>query len=76
MKFVKDSFKHLKKETDSNSIVYCIWKWIGMEEKVVFVYKLMRFVDSSIKSCENCLYYAWRKRVPVTKSVRNSEFSF
>ena len=35
----------------------------------------MRFVESSIKSCEKLLYYACKKGVPVMRSVRNSGFS-
>ena len=49
IKFVKDSFKHSKSETDSNCNVYCIGLGCVSEENVIFVCKLRRFVESSNK---------------------------
>ena len=73
MKFVKDCSKHSKRKTDSNSIANNIW--FVAEEFVLVMYRLIRFVELSIKSCENLLYYACKKGVPVMRCVRNSGFS-
>ena len=44
-------------------------------EFVFVVYRLIRFLESSIKRCENLLYYACKKGVPVMTGVKNSGFS-
>ena len=55
MEFDKDSFEQSKRKAYTNSVLYKIWSR-GLVKTVGFViYRLIRFVDSSLKSCENLL---------------------
>ena len=44
-------------------------------EFVLVVFRLIRFVGYSIKSCDNLWKYACKKGVPVMRGERNSGFS-
>ena len=49
--------------------------WFVAGEFVFVVYRTIRFLESSEKSCENLLFYACKKGVPVMRDVRMSGFS-
>ena len=55
MEFVKDSFEQSKRKAYTNSVLYKISEEDWFITVGFVIYRLIRFVDSSMKSCENLL---------------------